>query len=281
MSRRFYLSLWIVVGLFIAIRLATVLFPGNQIPGAMILVTFLPFLFAWMHGIASYGVRNMLIFFGITLVVSNFFENFSILTGFPFGNYDYTNVLGPKVFLVPVMISVAYFGYGYCAWALARVLLGDTRERTSGNLVFTVPLLAGFLMVSWDLTFDPLMANVIKAWTWKDGGSYFGVPFSNFLGWYLTVYIFYQIFSFYMRGREKRGELGKEYWLQATAVYGVTGLAVVLTPVFLHTNEIFVDAAGTTWKLQDMLFTCALAALFTMVAYAFLSAVKIIFERKE
>jgi uncharacterized membrane protein len=274
MSKKIYLSLTIIVGLFAFFRLVQLVFPG-QIPGGIELVTFLPFLFAFVHGSANYGLKNMLVFFAITLVVSNFFENLSILTNFPFGHYDYTNVLGPKLFLVPILISIAYFGYGYCSWTLARVLLGDTQARTFGHLVYTVPLLAGFLMVSWDLTFDPLMANLVKAWTWKDGGSYFGVPFSNFLGWYLTVYIFYQLFALYIRNREKQSGLIKGYWLQAAVVYGLTGLAVVLTPLFYTSSEIFVDAAGVSWKIQDMLFTCALAALFTMVAFTFLSVVKI------
>jgi uncharacterized membrane protein len=42
-------------------------------------------------------------------------------------------------------------------------------------------------MVSWDLTIDPMMSTINGNWVWHDGGSYFGVPVSNFLGWYLTV----------------------------------------------------------------------------------------------
>lgn len=274
MTKRANITLSIIVGLFVFIRLGQVFFPG-LIPGGPLLTTLLPFLFAFIHGFQNYGIKNMAVFFGITLLVSNFFENISILTGFPFGHYDYTNALGTKVFLVPALISVAYFGYGYCAWTLARIILGDIKERTSGHLVFTVPLLAAFLMVSWDLTFDPIMANLVQAWTWKDGGSYFGVPFSNFLGWFLTVYIFYQIFSLYVKNRQKKTHLGKYYWLQASIVYGITGLAIVLAPLLAANPNTVVDAAGTVWKVQDMLFTCALAALFTMVAFAFLSIVKI------
>src|SRR5262245_5726171 len=53
---------------------------------------------------------EFLIFFVITFIVSNFYENLSILTGFPFGHYHYTETLGPKLFLVPLLIAPAYFG---------------------------------------------------------------------------------------------------------------------------------------------------------------------------
>ena len=67
---------------------------------------------------------EFLIFFVITFIVSNFYENLSILTGFPFGHYHYTETLGPKLFLVPLLIAPAYFGCGYLAWSLAHVLVG-------------------------------------------------------------------------------------------------------------------------------------------------------------
>jgi uncharacterized membrane protein len=62
-----------------------------------------------VHGLLSYRLRDLLAFAAITLVVSNLFENMSVLTGFPFGRYVYTDTLGPKVFLVPALIGPAYW----------------------------------------------------------------------------------------------------------------------------------------------------------------------------
>ena len=125
----------------------------------------------------------------------------SVLTGFPFGHYYYTDILGPKLFLVPVLIGPAYLGTGYLAWTIARVISGATHSRLPGHLTFTVPLLAAFMMVSWDLSFDPIYSTINHAWIWPDGGSYFGVPFSNFLGWLLTTFVFLQLFALYLKGR--------------------------------------------------------------------------------
>ena len=62
-------------------------------------------------------------FVAVCLVVSNILENTSILTGFPFGHYHYTDALGPKLLLVPLLIGPAYFANGYFAWVIGNVLV--------------------------------------------------------------------------------------------------------------------------------------------------------------
>src|SRR5690606_2511887 len=77
----------------------------------------------WLHGIALYGIKNIIIFFLITWIISNFFEALSIQTGFPFGHYYYDKLIGPRLFDVPLIIMFAYFGTGYSSWILSHVLL--------------------------------------------------------------------------------------------------------------------------------------------------------------
>ena len=72
------------------------------------------------------------------------------------------------------------------------------------SLTFATPAIASFIMVSWDLTIEPMMSTITGSWIWHYGGSYFGVPVSNFLGWYLTVYAFFQSFALYARSRVAR-----------------------------------------------------------------------------
>src|SRR5882762_6644605 len=75
------------------------LFP-DTVPAGIngLVVTVLLVVFALVHGAWRYGWSGILVFVAICLVVSNAFENLSILTGFPFGRYYYTGVLGPKLF---------------------------------------------------------------------------------------------------------------------------------------------------------------------------------------
>src|ERR1700732_5270330 len=125
-------------------------------------------------------------FLALCLGISNVMENIGVLTGFPFGHYHYTDVLGPKLFLVPLLIGPAYFGTGYLSWVLASVLL-CTDQRRDRLPTFVVPVIAAFIMVGWDLCFDPAASTIAHMWIWENGGGYFGVPLTNFLGWYLTV----------------------------------------------------------------------------------------------
>jgi hypothetical protein len=114
------------------------------------------------------------------------------------GHYHYTDVLGPKLFLVPVLIGPAYFATGYLAWVVGNVLVGELRRGSSLFTTKAVPFIAAFVMVRWDLTLDPRVATIQQQWIWEHGG-YFGVPLMNFVGWFITVYIFLQLFAVAVR----------------------------------------------------------------------------------
>lgn len=93
--------------------------------------------FAIVHGVRRYGWRHFVIFFVFTFVISWSYETSSILSGFPFGHYYCTGQLGPKLWLVPLLIMPAYFSMGYLAWTLAHILLDRFDDRLAGaNVVF-------------------------------------------------------------------------------------------------------------------------------------------------
>ena len=104
--------LWVLAAAYAVALVANISF-GLGIPIAVILL--ISVAFALLHGATRYGWSGIVAFVVICLVVSNVLENTSILTGFPFGHYHYTDALGPKLFLVPVLIGPAYFASGYFA----------------------------------------------------------------------------------------------------------------------------------------------------------------------
>ena len=117
--------LWILVAVYAVAEFANTVF-SLSIPLALLLLVLVAF--SLVHGAIRYRWSGIATFIVICLVVSNILENTSILTGFPFGHYHYTSgsALGPKIFLVPVLIAPAYFATGYLAWALSNVLIGET-----------------------------------------------------------------------------------------------------------------------------------------------------------
>src|SRR5438552_13242207 len=144
--------LWVLAAAYGAALLANIAF-GLSIPIWIVLLQSVAF--ALVHGATRYGWRGIAAFIAICLVVSNILENTSILTGFPFGHYHYTDLLGPRLFLVPLLIGPAYFASGYLAWVLGNVLVGEVRRESSAFTTFATPFVASCLMVMSDLTLDP------------------------------------------------------------------------------------------------------------------------------
>ena len=234
--------------------------------------------FALVHGSLRYGLKGIVAFAVICLVVSNAIENLGVATGFPFGPYHYTDALGPKLGYVPLMIGPAYLGVGYLSWVLATVLAGDVKRGADAAQTFVTPLIGAFIMVLWDLSMDPSASTIGQWWIWEQGGGFFGVPLQNFLGWYLTVFAFMLVFALYLRGRAPEPALPqpRAHYLQAAAMYAVVGLDFVVSYLLRGASENVVDAAGVTWRSGDIVETAALTALLTMMFVVALATVTIL-----
>ncbi|HMD06334.1 MAG TPA: carotenoid biosynthesis protein [Candidatus Acidoferrum sp.] len=224
-------------------------------------------LFGLFHGASTYGWRGIVFFIVVCLGVSNAFENLSILTGFPFGWYHYGDKMGPKLFLVPLLIGPLYFGVGYLSWTLARAILGDANGRLAGPLVFATPILASFIMVCWDLTIDPKMSTITGNWIWRDAGSYFGVPVVNFLGWYLTVYVFLQAFALYARRLYATSDQIPCYWAKPLLAYSSIVIAPILSLALSSASGAVLDPTGHAWQLRDIQAVTALVGIFTVLPF--------------
>lgn len=100
-------------------------------------------------------------------------------TGFPFGDYTYTEALQPQLLHVPLLIPLAWLMMLPVAWAVARQITGQT----AGWRFVSISALA---MTAWDLFLDPQMV-AWGFWVWHQPGAYFGIPWLNFAGWFLTA----------------------------------------------------------------------------------------------
>jgi putative membrane protein len=180
------LLLLIFLFLYVAARILQ-LFAGS-VPSLLIVALHVvpPALFAVLHGARIYRYRGILVFVGLCLAVGTLFESLSLRTGFPFGHYRFTDLMGPKIFDLPLLLALAYVGMGYLSWILSLAILD---RKLSGSNILLVPLVASFVMTAWDLSMEAVWTDIDCAWVWQDGGSYFAVPISNFFGWLFTVYV--------------------------------------------------------------------------------------------
>jgi putative membrane protein len=108
-------------------------------------------------------------FLVIAATISYLWEFIGVETGLPFGQYSYTNLLGPPIGLIPIFIPLLWCALGYfCLQASDYYVV------------------ASALMVSLDLPFDPVFSTSLHLWTWQSSTQYFGVPLSNFFGWFIA-----------------------------------------------------------------------------------------------
>jgi uncharacterized membrane protein len=268
--------LWALIAMYAAARVLQI-FPDKVPLLAIVALHVLPpMLFALFHGAMLYATRGILIFFAICLVIGNIFENLGVSLGFPFGGYYFTDVMGPKLFAVPILLGLAYLGMAYLSWTLARVIAGGMRNPLTGPRVVTVPLVAAFIMLAWDVAMDPVWSTIVHAWIWRDGGPYFGVPISNFLGWYLTVYLIFQLFAVYLRGRATNVDrLSSNYWQLAVLFYGISAAGNLLLLIPHPAPAAVLDAVGTQWRVSDILRATALVSIFLMGGLVLLALLRL------
>jgi uncharacterized membrane protein len=266
--------LWALVALFAVTSALTVAYPSIASVTALHLVVMVAF--ALLHAAQRYGWKGAVAFATICLVVSNIFENLGVATGFPFGNYHYTDALGPKLGFVPLMIGPAYLGVGYMSWVIGTILVGDVKRGAGALSTFATPFIAAFVMVLWDLSLDPGAATDGKWWIWHDGGGFFGVPLQNFLGWYLTVFVFMQLFALYLRdqGPQAPPAQPKAYFWQAIVMYALVALNFVASYA-VQIPRTVIDATGAAWNTGAISEASAITSLLTMMFVVALAAMTV------
>jgi len=222
-------AFWFVLAVYLALVVA---FAWNPTPLAQGLAA-IGIVVACSHAVLFYGWKDALALLAICLIITFAMENLGVATGLPFGHYHFevgSNL--PHVGAIPIIVGPLWFGMGYFSWVLAGTLLGGAQARLNRNIeLFALPIVAAFVMTQWDVVMDPPQSTISKAWIWHDGGAHFGVPLSNYLGWLLTSWLFYQAFALYLSRRRylsaQSAEQGRSLRLVAILLYLASGLTHV------------------------------------------------------
>jgi putative membrane protein len=121
--------------------------------------------------------RNYRLFLwcGIVLICTYAVEVVGVKTGVIFGGYTYGDVLGFRIFDVPIIIAVN--------WTL--IVLGSLliARRMTRNVVLS-SLLAGLLAVVFDFLLEPV-AIKLGYWQWVDGVP----PLRNYGAWFIIAFL--------------------------------------------------------------------------------------------
>ncbi|WP_305783763.1 carotenoid biosynthesis protein [Symbioplanes lichenis] len=262
--------------------LVTVAMPFAGLTGNVVIFAAVPL--AVILAGRRYGWKAAGIYLVVAFVVANVFENLSIATGFPFGTYHYPGT-SPRIGDFPVQVAVAYCAIGMISWLVASTLLDNADRRLADRddparriTVVTLPALAAAVMTMFDVGTDSAASTIQHAWVWDNGGGVFGVPWTNYLGWWFVTYIFFQIFALvlFRGGATTRAadDTRREPLAQAVTVYFLLA-AVTMIQFFTQENEVVVDAAGQTWNTGDLYASLFTFNLFGPAVIVLLAATKL------
>lgn len=232
---------WVLLAALIA---STLLPPTGLNPGLALVVGELPVVIAIWHFAAWTNWRTALAGFAIVYVVAYTFEFVGTHTGLVFGEYYYsTTAIGPLLFKVPILLPLGYFAMAYGAYIIARLMLRNIHRRLGGVETVITAALSSLVMTAIDLSSDPIASTLLGKWVWVDGGSYFGVPVHNYLGWLATTFTFFLLITIMLNVRANEPLLSrsrtKGFYAQAIVLYATFGMAVIWNPLLGRTGEIY------------------------------------------
>lgn len=202
----------------ICIEIAYPLVQGELLRWVTISTVFVGAIFVFIDAITNFGSRFAYLLLCITLILSFGVEALGQATTWPFGEYSYSQTLGPQLLKVPLIVPFAWLMMSYPVLLVAR--------KTLHNWVF---IYGGFGLMAWDLFLDPQMVKADR-WTWKFSGASVpfesNIPLSNAVGWLFSGMLLMAILNKALpKERRKKADRTKhvDLFLIWTLMSGVIG----------------------------------------------------------
>lgn len=161
-------------------------------------------------------------------------------TGKPFGRYHYTDALQPQVSGVPIIVPAAWFAMAVPAREAAHAALG------SRSTPLRRMLLGSAALTAWDLFLDPQMIAE-GYWEWEQPGRYRGIPFTNYVGWFLTGIAVMAVLEVLMppgAGRKGHRSVGGDGYL--VGQYAYMGVMETVGFAAFFKDRLVATAGGST-----------------------------------
>jgi uncharacterized membrane protein len=139
-----------------------------------------------VHAWLSRGLRTAVGLLLLVAVAAIAFESVGLATGFPYGRYEYSDVLGPTLLGVPFLVPLAWLMMAWPSWVLADRLAAPLRPARRAALRVGA---AAAVFAAWDVVLDPQMVQA-GYWTWTHPRPGLPgidtVPLTNLAGWLLA-----------------------------------------------------------------------------------------------
>jgi putative membrane protein len=152
------------------------------------------------------GLKRSLIFGICGYVIALLSEYSSIHNGIPYGHYSYIeHTKGKEIWVmgVPLMDSMSYVFLAYASYSMALMFMSPVLysrgiiyllETKKLRNSLSVKILATFFFVYLDIIIDPVALRgdrwfLGQIYEYPLNGVYFGVPISNFIGWFVVGFL--------------------------------------------------------------------------------------------
>ncbi len=168
---------WIITLLAIATQMIYPLMPDDRLLSLTFFIVVAFVLAGLMQAWSAHGMKYAATWLIATTVFGFVVEEIGVHTAWPFGEYSYSDSLGPAIAGVPLIVPLA--------WAMISHPILILSRRISSRWA---PLVFGWTIMAWDLFLDPLMVDAGR-WMWNsespDIPFVTGIPLSNAAGWLL------------------------------------------------------------------------------------------------
>lgn len=191
-------------------------------------ITMRPYVFAFfasylVAAVLHLGWKKTALFTVVGYLIAFASEYSSINNGFPYGWYYYVDTTRSQelwVAGVPFFDSLSFVFLSYCSYATALLVLSPVKK-VRGDLVlletgrlrrsFSVLLLGSLFQTFLDIVTDPVALQgsrwfLGRIYGYPETGVHFGVPISNYLGWFLVSALLVaalQLIDRFVGGRDK------------------------------------------------------------------------------
>jgi putative membrane protein len=234
-----------------SIILLAILLPGlSLLTQALVASSFVMFIWSFASAQRVLGIAPTVRFAAIATAVGWFAEQMGSSHGWFFGSYDYTDVLGPTIGDVPMVIPMMWFALCYAGYTIANLIAWQVPSDgvTSVKRTLALSFLAALVVTNYDLGVDPYMVYELKAWIMeKKDGWWFGETLQGFVGWMLVSFTIVLLFRLSLRKWSPRPTVDARLRdvLVPLAIYGGLMVFEATQGVPVETRTIALFAMGT------------------------------------
>ena len=232
------------------------------------------------HGAVTKGWKRSIFGFFVLLLVGFVMEGLGVNYGLVYGPYHYNDLMGPRIFGVPLLVPVSWELNMYPAFYLALYLMPTEIKSKSikswqkAVFVLLLATLGAFICTFYDLIADPVYCFTAEAWVWHNPGDFApwvwgGIPISNYMGWILTGIVGCILYYLILDSTPSERHTKSNYlvvWVPLTIYIGALIMPMFVNAVYIKNDSLIMYGLfGMGFVILMVVAKC----IFSKLGYAY------------